>query len=64
LKRQRVPYARNSVWVAVAILAAAVVVGVIVGGLEIHHLNNQVTSLQKQVTALYVQSLQSGSHGK
>jgi hypothetical protein len=60
MKRPRAPFAKRSVWIAVAILAAVVVVGGAIGGYEINHLHNEVNGLQSQVTALFQVTLQNG----
>ena len=53
MKRPRAPYARRSVWVAIAILSAVLVVGGAIAGYEINHLHNQVNGLQGQLAFLY-----------
>jgi outer membrane murein-binding lipoprotein Lpp len=58
MKRQRVPYARRSVWIAIAILGAVLVVGGAIAGYEINHLHNEVNGLQSQVNSLYQAVLQ------
>jgi hypothetical protein len=60
MKRPRAPFAKRSVWIAFAILAAVVVVGGAIGGYEINHLHNEVNGLQSQVTALFQVTLQNG----
>jgi hypothetical protein len=58
MKRPRAPYARRSVWIAVAILAAVLIVVSAVAGYEINHLHNEVNQLQSQVTSLFQATLQ------
>jgi hypothetical protein len=58
MKRPRAPYAKRTVWIAVAILAAVIVVGGAIGGYEINHLHSEVNGLQGQVTTLYQALLQ------
>jgi outer membrane murein-binding lipoprotein Lpp len=60
MPRQRAPYARRSVWTAVAVLAVVLVAGLVIAGYEINHLRNEVNGLQSKtdtlqasVTALY-----------
>lgn len=60
MKRPHAPFAKRSVWIAVAILAAVLVVVGGIAGYEINHLHNEVNSLQSQVTALFQASLQNG----
>jgi hypothetical protein len=50
MKRPRVPYARRSVWTVISVLSVVLVVGFVIAGYEIHHLQNEVNSLQQQVT--------------
>jgi outer membrane murein-binding lipoprotein Lpp len=52
MKRQRVPYARRSVWTVIAILGVVIVAGCVAAGYEIHHLQSQVNGLQDQVNGL------------
>jgi outer membrane murein-binding lipoprotein Lpp len=60
MKRPRAPFAKRSVWIAVAILAALLVIGGAIAGYEINHLHNQVNQLQSQVTLLFQAYLQKG----
>jgi hypothetical protein len=53
MKRPRAPYARRSVWIALGILSAILVVGGAIAGYEINHLHNEVNSIQNQLTLLY-----------
>ncbi len=62
MKKPRVPYARRSVWIVIAALAVVLIAGLIVAAVEINHLRNEVTALQKAVSTLYASQLQSGSH--
>jgi DNA-binding transcriptional regulator of glucitol operon len=55
MKRPRVPYARRSVWVVIAVLSIVLVVGFVIAGYQIHHLQNEANGLQNQVT--YLQQL-------
>jgi len=55
MKRPRAPYAKRSVWNAVAIISAVLVVACVLAGLEINHLHNQVNSLQTSVNNLSAQ---------
>jgi outer membrane murein-binding lipoprotein Lpp len=52
MNRPRAPYARRSVWAAIAVLAIVLVVGCVVAGYEINHLRNQVSGLSNQVSGL------------
>ena len=52
MKRPRAPYARRSVWVAIAILSGVFVIGAAIAGYEIHHLNSEVNTLQSQIAFL------------
>lgn len=52
MKRPRAPYAKRSVWNAVAILSVVLVAACVVAGLEINHLRNQINGLQTQVNSL------------
>ena len=52
MKRPRAPYARRSVWVAIAILSGFFVIGAAIAGYEINHLNSEVNSLQGQLQYL------------
>jgi hypothetical protein len=58
MKRPSAPYARRSVWIACAILAAVLVVVSAIAGYEINHLHNEVNQLQSQMTLLYQATLQ------
>jgi hypothetical protein len=49
---QRAPYAKRSVWYAVAILALIVVVGFAGAGYELNHLRTEVNSLHAQLNNL------------
>jgi outer membrane murein-binding lipoprotein Lpp len=55
MKRPRVPYARRSAWTVIAILAAVVIVGFVVAGYEIHHLQSEINGLQNNTTSLQSQ---------
>lgn len=50
MKRPRVPYARRSVWAVIAVLSVVLVLGFVIAGYEINHLQNEVNGLQNQVT--------------
>jgi hypothetical protein len=55
MKRPRVPYARRSVWTVIGVLSFVLVVGFVIAGYEIHHLQNEVNgfqNLQNQLTYL------------
>jgi len=52
MRRQRVPYAKLSVWYAVAILALVVVIGFAGAGYELNHLRTEVNGLNVKVTGL------------
>jgi hypothetical protein len=52
MKRPRVPYARRSVWTVIAVLSAVVVIGFVIVGYEIHHLQTELNGFQNQVTFL------------
>ena len=52
MKRPRAPYARRSVWVAIAILSGVFVIGAAIAGYEINHLNSEVNTLQSQIAFL------------
>ena len=52
MRRQRAPYAKRSVWYAVAILAFIVVVGFAGTGYELNHLRTEVNSLNVTVNSL------------
>lgn len=58
MTKQRAPYAKRTVWNAVVILAAVIVVGGAIAGYEIHHLQSEVNGLHGQVTTLYQVMLQ------
>ncbi len=53
MKRPRAPYARRSVWVAIGVLSALFVVGAVIAGYEINHLNNEVNGLQNSLNLFY-----------
>jgi hypothetical protein len=57
MKKPRVPYAKRSVWIAIAILSLVLVVGFGLAGYEIHHLQNEVNGLNNAVATLYQQFL-------
>jgi hypothetical protein len=55
MKRPRVPYARRSVWAVITVLSVVLVIGFVIAGYEIHHLQNEVNgfqNLQNEVTLL------------
>jgi len=52
MKRQRAPYTRRSVWIAIAILSGVLVVGFAVAGYEINHLRTQINGLQAQISGI------------
>lgn len=52
MKRPRAPYAKRSVWYAIAILSVVLVAALVVAGYEINHLRTQVNGLQTQLTGL------------
>jgi type III secretory pathway component EscU len=55
MKRPRVPYARRSVWTVITVLSVVLVIGFVIAGYEIHHLQNEVNgfqNLQNEVTLL------------
>jgi hypothetical protein len=54
MKRKRAPYASRSVWVVIVILSIVLVVGGVLAGYEIHHLQTQVNGLQSTVKTLAV----------
>ena len=60
MKRPRAPFAKRSVWIAVAILAALLVIGGAVAAYEINHLRDEVNHLQSQVNLLAQFYLQKG----
>jgi hypothetical protein len=64
MTRPRAPYAKRSVWIAVAILAAIIVVGGAIAGYQINHLHNQVNGLQSQMNSLYQTVIQLGARIK
>jgi hypothetical protein len=64
MKRSRAPYARRSVWVAIAVLSIVLVVGCVVLGYEINHLRNEVNGLQSQVNTMYQAVLRGSQQSK
>ena len=64
MKRPRAPYAKRSVWTAIAVLSVVLVAGLAIVGYEINHLNNEVNGLQNQVSSLLQALLQSAPKGK
>jgi hypothetical protein len=60
MKRPRAPYARRSVWVAIAILSGLFVVGAAIAGYEINHLQNEVNGMQNTLNLLYRAVLNAG----
>ncbi|HVA06460.1 MAG TPA: hypothetical protein VNG12_06965 [Acidimicrobiales bacterium] len=60
MKRPRAPYARRSVWVAIAILSGVFVIGAAIAGYEINHLHNEVNTLQSQLAFLLQTVLNAG----
>jgi hypothetical protein len=52
MKRRRPPFARRSVWVAIAILAMVTVIGAVVIGYQIHQLQSDIDGLNHQLTLL------------
>jgi hypothetical protein len=52
MARQRVPYAKRSVWYVVIALSAIVVIGFAAAGYEINHLRTEVNGLHTQVQGL------------
>ena len=52
MKKPRAPYAKRSVWTAIAVLSVVLVAGLAIVGYEINHLNNEVNGLQNQVSSL------------
>lgn len=57
MTRPRAPFAKRTVWIAVAVVAVVLVVGGAIAGYQIHHLQSQVNQLQSQVTVLYQATL-------
>lgn len=57
MKKKRVPYAKRSAWIAIAILSLVLVVGFGLAGYEINHLQNEVNGLNNAVATLYQQFL-------
>jgi outer membrane murein-binding lipoprotein Lpp len=53
MKRQRAPYARRSVWLAIAVLSIVLVAGGVAGAYEIHHLQSQVNGLNSQLSSVH-----------
>ena len=64
MNRQRVPYARRSVWAAIAVLSIVLVAGCVIAGYEINHLHNEVNTLNNTVAALYQITSKSAQQGK
>jgi hypothetical protein len=60
MKRQRVPYAKRSVWYAIAALSIILIVVCVLAGLQINHLHNQVNALNNTVALLYKTSANQG----
>ena len=52
MKRPRAPYAKRSVWAAIAVLSIVLVAGFAITGYEIHHLQNEVNGLNNSVATL------------
>jgi hypothetical protein len=52
MQRRRAPYAKRSVWYAVAVLSVVLVVAVAVLGYEVNHLRTELDKIQPQVNAL------------
>jgi hypothetical protein len=52
MARQRVPYARRSVWYVVLPLSAIVVIGFALAGYEINHLRTEVDGLHSQIQSI------------
>jgi hypothetical protein len=53
-RKRRPPYASRSVWIVIVILSIVLVVGGVLAGYEIHHLQTQVNGLQLTVKTLAV----------
>jgi hypothetical protein len=52
MQRRRAPYAKRSVWYAIAVLSVVLVVAVAVLGYEVNHLRTELDKVQPQVNAL------------
>lgn len=50
--KRRAPYARQSVWIFVAILSVIVVIGFLAAGYEINHQRTEINTLHSQVQGL------------
>lgn len=59
--QRRAPYARQSVWVFVAILSLIVVIGFAAAGYEINHQRTEIDGLTKQVTTLKLEVIYLGA---
>jgi hypothetical protein len=64
MKRQRVPYAKRSVWYAIAALSIVLIAVCVLAGYQVHHLQNQVNNLNKTVGDLYTTIVTSPNQGK